>query len=145
MKSILTICLISSATLFITSCKKESKTAVKCYVSISNIAGFYKIKSVTKGGSDAMSSLLTPCQIASQLELYAGKTFVYNTLDGGCAGTTGSWSVDLDKNTITINSNASYVPMDNAKISSWDCKTLSVNISYEGSEYTMTFEKVRDL
>ena len=145
MKSILTFG-ISCIILLFTSCKKESTSANKCYVSVANIAGFYKIKSVTKGGVDVTSVFLTSCQQGAQFELYADKTFVYNELVPTCTGSGfGNWSLDLTNNTLTINSTGNPIVITNAKISSWDCTTMVIKVTASGSEYTVTIEKTHDL
>lgn len=132
--------------LLFASCKKESTSANKCYISVSNIAGFYKVKSVTKGGVDVTSVFLTSCQQGAQFEFYADKTFVYNELVPTCSGSGfGNWSLDLTKNTLTINTTGSPVEIIDASISSWDCTTMVIKATTSGSEYTITIEKTHDL
>ena len=145
MKRILTFG-ISCIILLFTSCKKESTSANKCYLSISNIgnAYYYKITKITKGGSTIdISSVLNECQASARFELY--KTGVVNYVEekAGCNyGYSGTWSLDVTNKTVTFNINNSLpITIQDANVKGWDCTDLVLDVTYAGDSYTVTFTK----
>ncbi len=127
----------------ISSCKKDH--SLDCYVATKDLTGIYKITKITASGVDVP---LTTCQQNAMVELYAtntAKTVVYEEPEGCSGDGNGTWDVDVNTKKITINTDGSLMPIQDADITSWDCNTLVVSQTYLGISYQMTMKRVSNV
>ncbi|UEG50609.1 hypothetical protein LK994_03880 [Ferruginibacter lapsinanis] len=137
MKRIFLASLVIIITLMSSSCKKDKST--KCYISIKDITGFYRITKVMIGGADVTSTYMTPCRQSANLQLYNDKTAIYEETGASCTGTSGgTWDLNLTTNKISVATGGNIVNITDATVTSWDCSSLVVSGNYSGSDYQVT-------
>lgn len=120
------------------SCKKDENSA--CDISLTAIAGNYKVTKVTAAGIDVTGDVLTDdCLKNGIITLGADGSAVYTQGAGCTGGGTGSWSLSTDGK-ITINTDSDFDDVSAATVNN-TCSSLIITKSYMGVSYSTTLTK----